>query len=1257
MTSPQLLSAVSDTERNQLEQLLMTFEETWTPEQILQVGEMVSAQFSPTARLAALFELAQIDLHRSWEAGKGRQVEFYLQQFPDLSTDPQIPPHLLASEYEARSATGNQQKESQYRERFANCFPQFVAIVKQNRQQASAALATNNQAASDTHPQQPDDFTNLPVEFGRYRILKQLGTGAMGKVYLAHDTQLDRQVALKTPQFRSNRNEELITRFYREARSAAKLQHRNICQVYDVGEIDGRHFISMAFIDGRCLADYIASGKQSAIRSCCILVLRLANGLSEAHRHNVVHRDLKPGNVMVDQKQEPVIMDFGLALQTDSQSRMTHEGSLLGSPAYMSPEQIQGKHSQVGPTTDIYALGVIFYELLTGELPFQASSLGELAYKIISTDPPKLSTLRADVDPTLAAIVEKMMAREAAERYQSMEEVAQTIRQYLSSATAIENETPSRATQADMPSPVPTSQPIPVAQPVPAAKPIPSEQPSLHNVAAQLDVAPQKTSQRFSGRRAKPIWPWIVGASLCGGLLILAAVMLLKTPYGTLRIETIGDLPNLEVLVDGNVVRLNEPNSTSATEHQLQLKLGEATLALAPGSNAFVLNGNGPERRISVQVEGGTLTSDKLTVARNGVTLLKLQLLPSDEPKVASSSKTPSTASPAAADASSSPMLPAAFPTGDVVAPFPAPGFDPLFNGKNLDGWDVFGHSGWSVQNGELVGTAPNDQNKVHGWLMNRGDFEDFELRLEYRLPPGGNSGVYIRAVPNPSEINEFDMNEVQLLDDTSLRYDDVRPNMRNAALWKVWPASPSLKLPPNQWHRLAIRVQGDGIQIWSNDVKVTAGKLPSEKSIGKKIGLQLMSSEVRFRNIQVRKLGATTPARPSKPSITESEPGFLSLFNHRDLSGWQYDGRVSGLWSVQDGLLQANKAYPDWPSFTEDLLVQMKTTQSNFRDFELRLRMRIASGGYCGVVLRRQEQEAIEVSFRPDRETKTMVKFWSKIAMKQREDSVVTDFNNPSLGPGEWFDVQISLVNDTLSVVVDNQKVLVAEVKGNKNPGPIELVIPPVSNGNVSFAEIAIKPLGALPATSNVPTEAEFTSLIGKDLSGWAQLGSDGWSVRNGILIGNPPPNQPRFKRWLMNTGSYENFELQFEYQLEPGGNSGVFIRAVRDAALSVTGDFYEVQLLDDTAPKYAKDPTTHLNGALWKALPASPGLRLPPKQWHRMTIRAQGDQLQVWSNDQKIVDGKLPRNTRPGTRIGLQLHTGKVMFRDLRIRELPSR
>lgn len=1073
MTSPQLLSAVSDTERNQLEQLLMTFEETWTPEQILQVGEMVSAQFSPTARLAALFELAQIDLHRSWEAGKGRQVEFYLQQFPDLSTDPQIPPHLLASEYEARSATGNQQKESQYRERFANCFPQFVAIVKQNRQQASAALATNNQAASDTHPKQSDDFTNLPVEFGRYRILKQLGTGAMGKVYLAHDTQLDRQVALKTPQFRSNRNEELITRFYREARSAAKLQHRNICQVYDVGEIDGRHFISMAFIDGRCLADYIASGKQSAIRSCCLLVLRLANGLSEAHRHNVVHRDLKPGNVMVDQKQEPIIMDFGLALQTDSQSRMTHEGSLLGSPAYMSPEQIQGKHSQVGPTTDIYALGVIFYELLTGELPFQASSLGELAYKIISTDPPKLSTLRADVDPTLAAIVEKMMAREAAERYQSMEEVAQTIRQYLSSATAIENETPSRATQADMPSPVPTSQPIPVAQPVPAAKPIPSEQPSLHNVAAQLDVAPQKTSQRFSGRRANPIWPWIVGASLCGGLLILAAVMLLKTPYGTLRIETIGDLPNLEVLVDGNVVRLNEPTSTSATEHQLQLKLGEATLALAPGSDAFVLNGNGPERRISVQVEGGTLTSDKLTVARNGVTLLRLQLLPSDEPKVATSSKTPSTASPAAADASSSPMLQAAFPTGDVVAPFPAPGFDPLFNGKNLDGWDVFGHSGWSVQNGELVGTAPNDQNKVHGWLMNRGDFEDFELRLEYRLPPGGNSGVYIRAVPNPSEINEFDMNEVQLLDDTSLRYDDVRPNMRNAALWKVWPASPSLKLPPNQWHRLTIRVQGDGIQIWSNDVKVTAGKLPSEKSIGKKIGLQLMSSEVRFRNIQVRDL-------------------------------------------------------------------------------------------------------------------------------QPRSEASVPQTTIPSRG---------------------------------------------------AFGSPPSQP------TPSVPAAPSFTSLIGKDLSGWAQLGSDGWSVRNGILIGNPPPNQPRFKRWLMNTGSYENFELQFEYQLEPGGNSGVFIRAVRDAALSVTGDFYEVQLLDDTAPKYAQDPTTHLNGALWKALPASPSLRLPPKQWHRMTIRAQGDQLQVWSNDQKIVDGKLPRNTRPGTRIGLQLHTGKVMFRDLRIRELPTR
>ncbi len=153
----------------------------------------------------------------------------------------------------------------------------------------------------------------LPVEFGRYRTIKPLGQGAMGVVYLAEDTQLHRKVALKTSSFDNDQSGELLERFYREARSAATLRHPNICPVYEIGEIQGRHYISMAYIEGRTLASYVNASGSLHERQVLVLVRKLALALQDAHQHEIVHRDLKPANIMVDLKGEPIIMDFGLA--------------------------------------------------------------------------------------------------------------------------------------------------------------------------------------------------------------------------------------------------------------------------------------------------------------------------------------------------------------------------------------------------------------------------------------------------------------------------------------------------------------------------------------------------------------------------------------------------------------------------------------------------------------------------------------------------------------------------------------------------------------------------------------------------------------------------------------------------------------------------------------------------------------------------------------------------------------------------------
>ena len=260
----------------------------------------------------------------------------------------------------------------------------------------------------DSVPAGTNSFARLPAEFGRYRVTKVLGQGAMGAVYLAHDTKLARDVALKTPKLDADADAEMVERFEREARAAAGLHHRNICPVFDVGEIGGVRFLTMAYIEGKPLSAFVSEDKPLSRRQAATIVQKLAIALQEAHNHGVVHRDLKPANVMIDKSKEPVVMDFGLAHQTEStdQSRLTGTGVLLGSPAYMSPEQVSGDPSAVGPETDIYSLGVVLFELLTGRLPYEGSVVAIIG-QIVTAEPPDIRTVRSNIDEGLAAICSK----------------------------------------------------------------------------------------------------------------------------------------------------------------------------------------------------------------------------------------------------------------------------------------------------------------------------------------------------------------------------------------------------------------------------------------------------------------------------------------------------------------------------------------------------------------------------------------------------------------------------------------------------------------------------------------------------------------------------------------------------------------------------------------------------------------------------------------------------------------------------------
>jgi serine/threonine protein kinase len=275
------------------------------------------------------------------------------------------------------------------------------------------------------------DGPSLPESFGRFRILKRLGEGGMGAVYLALDTELDRLVALKVPHLATNSGPEILGRLKREAKAAAQFAHPNFCPVHDIGQVDGVPYLRMSYIEGRTLASWIEPGRPWLPRRAALLVRRLAEALAEAHRRGVIHRDLKPGNVMLDLSGKPVIMDFGLAQRAEADDpRITATGAILGTPAYMPPEQVEGRRDAVGPRSDIYSLGVILYELLCGRRPFEGSAAKVLGM-VVMARPPRPSKLNPSLDPGLEAICLKAMSKQPGHRQASMTEFARELRDWL----------------------------------------------------------------------------------------------------------------------------------------------------------------------------------------------------------------------------------------------------------------------------------------------------------------------------------------------------------------------------------------------------------------------------------------------------------------------------------------------------------------------------------------------------------------------------------------------------------------------------------------------------------------------------------------------------------------------------------------------------------------------------------------------------------------------------------------------------------
>jgi serine/threonine-protein kinase len=272
----------------------------------------------------------------------------------------------------------------------------------------------------------------------RYRLERRLGVGGMATVQLAFDTRLERYVAVKLLAEHLAEDSSFVSRFKREALAAARLVHPNIVQVFDFGSDrhSGRQFIVMEFVDGHSCAELLRDKGPMAPRDAVEILAQACRGLDYAHRNGVVHRDVKPGNLLVNTDGVVKLADFGIAKAAE-QSDITKVGSVLGTAAYLSPEQARGEPA--GPASDLYALGVVSYQLMAGKLPYEAASLTDLARLQEGGSPPRLSEEARDVPEALSAVVARALARDPKRRYADAAEMEDALRDGLAGVSSTED--------------------------------------------------------------------------------------------------------------------------------------------------------------------------------------------------------------------------------------------------------------------------------------------------------------------------------------------------------------------------------------------------------------------------------------------------------------------------------------------------------------------------------------------------------------------------------------------------------------------------------------------------------------------------------------------------------------------------------------------------------------------------------------------------------------------------------------------------
>jgi eukaryotic-like serine/threonine-protein kinase len=382
-------------------------------------------------------------------------------------------------------------------------------------------------------------MTGTTVIAGRYRIEGRLGVGGMSTVHLAFDNRLERSVAIKLLAEHLADDPTFVSRFRREALAAARLVHPNIVQVFDFGFDSGhhQHFIVMEHVSGNSCAELLRDHGHLDVPQAIDIVTQACRGLDYAHRNGVVHRDVKPGNLLVSDSDVVKLADFGIARAAD-QSSITQVGSVLGTAAYLSPEQARG--DEAGPQADLYSLGVVTYQLISGRLPYEAASLSELALKQQRESPIPLDELNPGVPPTLAQAVALALAIDQRDRPQDAMELAEVLRDgaqgtgpsrsargFATSATRVVPGGPTASTRVAPPDP-----PTPAAR---APRQVPARRPTRQEAAAAYNRTTAAERQAPPSQGGRGFRRLIAVLALLGvlALIVIAAVTISNSTSNT----------------------------------------------------------------------------------------------------------------------------------------------------------------------------------------------------------------------------------------------------------------------------------------------------------------------------------------------------------------------------------------------------------------------------------------------------------------------------------------------------------------------------------------------------------------------------------------------------------------------------------------------------------------------------------------------------------------------------------------------------